>query len=91
MNGALKNLLALKNMDYLVVNKELIITDKSEGIERFAEAPEEVAQGEDIRVAFPELIGTEEILSQIIAGEQVNFDLKGISDRKSTRLNSSHT
>jgi len=78
MNGVLKNLLALKNMDYLVANQELLIVEKSDSMERFADSPDEVVEGEDICVAFPELIGTEEILKAIIAGEQTNFDLKGI-------------
>lgn len=79
MNGVLKNLLALKNMDYLVANQELSIVDRSDRIERFADSPDEVVEGQDICVAFPELIGTEEILKAVIAGEQTNFDLKGIS------------
>jgi PAS domain S-box-containing protein len=79
MNGVLKNLLALKNMDYLVANQELLIVDKSDRMERFADSPEEVVEGEDICTAFPELIGTEDILKSVIAGEQTNFDLKGIS------------
>lgn len=66
-------------MDYLVADRDLVIVEKSDKIERFAEYPDDIVEGQDICLAFPELIGTEEILNAIIAGEQSDFDLKGIS------------
>ena len=66
-------------MDYLVANQDLIIVKKSLGASKFADCPEAVIEGEDIRSAFPELIGTEEILSAVIAGEENSFELKRLS------------
>lgn len=66
-------------MDYLVADRDLAIVEKSEKIARFAEEPDDLVEGQDICLAFPELIGTEEILNAIIAGDRSNFDLKGIS------------
>ncbi|MDY6804092.1 MAG: adenylate/guanylate cyclase domain-containing protein [Cyanobacteriota bacterium] len=79
MNGVFKKILALKNMDYLVADRDLVIVEKSEQIRRFADNPDDIVEGKEIGLAFPELIGTEEILNAIIAGEQSNFELKGIS------------
>ncbi len=79
MNGVFKNLLALKNMDYLVANQDLVIIEKSEKVQRFAEDIDELLEGQELCFAFPELMGTEEILSQIITGEPIDFDLKGMS------------
>lgn len=66
-------------MDYLVANYELIIIRKSWGASKFTDCPEAVVEGEDIRVPFPELIGTEEVLSAVIAGEENSFELKGLT------------
>ncbi len=43
-----------------------------------ASYPDETLKGKDVRVDFPELIGIENILINILQGQQDSFDLKGI-------------
>jgi PAS domain-containing protein len=63
-----------------------VILEASYGAPCFADCPETLKLGKDARVSFPELLGTEEILSDILEGRQSNFELKGIArknDQKS--------
>ncbi|MEH2448100.1 MAG: ATP-binding protein [Nostoc sp.] len=48
------------------------------GLNHFADIPDEVKQGEDIRIVFPELEGLEDVFNAIRQGEQDYFELKGI-------------
>jgi len=77
MNSIL-NLLSLRRIEYLLITQELEITELSPGVSRLAEVSEYVKQGQDVRLSFPELVGTEEILEAIHQGEQDNFEFKGI-------------
>ncbi len=82
MNSLLNKLLSLlapRRREYLVTNKSFEILAASLGVQRFAECPDEVVQGKDVRIGFPELIGLEEILTAIIEGQQNNFEIKGIA------------
>ncbi|MEH1771440.1 adenylate/guanylate cyclase domain-containing protein [Nostoc sp.] len=54
------------------------IIDTSEQVQRFAERPEEVIRGKDVRLSFPELIGLEDILISVLQGEQELFELQAI-------------
>lgn len=65
-------------MEYLVADRNLTIVEISAGLERFADVPSDLAVGEDVRQAFPELYGMEDILEEVLAGNQDRFDLKGI-------------
>lgn len=65
-------------MEYLAVDGELNILEISLGLQRFADYPDEVIKGNDVRCGFPELIGIESILIKIIQGEQDSFELNGI-------------
>lgn len=40
--------------------------------------PNDVMKGKDVRVGFPELIGLEDILIDILQGRQISFELQGI-------------
>ncbi len=62
----------------LELNENFCIIDTSEQVQRFAERPEEVIQGKDIRLSFPELIGLEDILKAVLQGEQELFELQAI-------------
>ncbi|HIK09391.1 MAG TPA: PAS domain S-box protein [Oscillatoriaceae cyanobacterium M33_DOE_052] len=73
-----KLLLLLRQMEYLVTDRNLTIVEISDGLERFADVPEDLAVGEDVRQAFPELYGMEDILEDVLAGNQDRFELKGI-------------
>ncbi|MBW4642990.1 MAG: PAS domain S-box protein [Goleter apudmare HA4340-LM2] len=62
----------------LELDEHFHILDISEQVQRFADCPEEVTPGKDIRLSFPEFIGLEAILKSILLGEQELFELKGI-------------
>jgi len=65
-------------MEYLTIDRDFKIIDKSFNVQRFADCPNEVSIGQDVRLGFPELIGLEEVLIDILEGRQVSFDLEGI-------------
>lgn len=79
MNSLLANLLSVNCIEHLVINQDCQILEMSAQVKSFADIPNEVKLGNDIRIAFPELIGVEDILDAIIQGEQNNFQLKGIN------------
>ncbi|MBD2039999.1 sensor histidine kinase [Microcoleus sp. FACHB-672] len=86
MNTLLKKLLGPRRMEYLTMDQDLIVLETSAGVKRFADRPDEVVPGNDVRAGFPELIGVEHILSEVLQGKQAGFEFKGIarfSDRES--------
>lgn len=86
MNVLLNKILAPR-YEYLILTRNLVILEASYGAQCFADCPEALKLGKDARICFPELLGTEEILIDIIEGRQTNFELKGITrknDPKST-------
>ncbi|NJK60500.1 MAG: hypothetical protein HC918_10025 [Oscillatoriales cyanobacterium SM2_1_8] len=52
--------------EYLVLLPSLAIVENSAQVARFAEHPEVIALGADVRQAFPELIGLEATLTSIV-------------------------
>ncbi len=48
-------------------------------MQRFADSPNEVEAGNDVRIPFPELVGMEEILIDIFEGRLPNFELKAMT------------
>ncbi|MEH2220726.1 MAG: ATP-binding protein [Nostoc sp.] len=72
------NILSVCKIEYLILDEDLKIVEISVGLNHFANIPDEVKQGEDVRIAFPELEGLEDIFDAIRYGEQDNFELKGI-------------
>ncbi|MBG1245120.1 PAS domain-containing protein [Nostoc sp. NZL] len=62
----------------LELDDHFCIIDTSEQVQRFAERPEEVIQGKDVRLSFPEFIGLENVLKAILKGEQELFELQAI-------------
>lgn len=75
----LLSLLAPRHREYLLINRDGKILETSPGVKRFAEDPDQVSQGQNICLGFPELIGLETILIDILDERQDNFELKGIS------------
>ncbi|BAY94167.1 MULTISPECIES: adenylate/guanylate cyclase domain-containing protein [unclassified Tolypothrix] len=67
-----------RKFERLELDHNFQILDNSEQVHKFAERPEEVIQGKDIRLSFPEFIGMEDILVSILKGEQELFELPGI-------------
>lgn len=64
--------------EYLLVNKESIVVERSPEVQRFADSPE-VTVGENVCIGFPELIGLEEILIDVLEERQPKFDLQAIT------------
>jgi PAS domain S-box-containing protein len=65
-------------MEYLLLDQNLIIQEASYGVERFSEPHENTLVGQDVRMGFPELVGLEHTLQEILLGQISNFELKGI-------------
>ncbi len=78
MSFLAQNILLPPHIEYVVISKELLILARSSGISRFIDFPEELELGRDIRDGFPELIGYEAILSEILAVQRQNFQLTRI-------------
>ncbi|MEH2061267.1 MAG: ATP-binding protein [Nostoc sp.] len=78
MNSLLTNLLSICGIEYLIIDENLKILEMSLGINHFADIPNEVKPGQDVRIVFPELEGLEDVFDAIRQGEQDNFALKGI-------------
>lgn len=79
INILLYKLLSLRRVEYLVVDRELKIQEISLNIQDFADIPDEVGKGKDVRESFPELIGIEGILEDIIEQREQDFQLKSIA------------
>ena len=73
-----KKILENRLIEYLAVDRSFSILENSLGVSRFTDCPEEVKLGGDVRLVFPELIGLEEVLSEIFQGKQLSFELKEI-------------
>ena len=82
MNQILKKILTPR-YEYLTLDRNFRILEISLQAQRFADCPDQLILGNDVRVPFPEFWGVEEILIEILEGRQANFELKGI-DRSST-------
>ncbi|PSB42222.1 diguanylate kinase [filamentous cyanobacterium Phorm 6] len=79
INILLYKLLSLRRLEYLLVDRELRIQEISLNAEYFADIPDEVGKGKDVRDSFPELIGLEEVLEDIIQERDQDFQLKSIT------------
>ncbi len=71
-------LLAPRRREYLAIDKNFNILDTSMGVQRFADSPDDVKKGKDVRISFPELFGLEDTLIAILEGQQASYELKGI-------------
>lgn len=78
MNPLFNKLFCPRHIEYLVIDQDLNIQEASWGVHRFSDSPKDVLEGKNVRLGFPELIGIEDILTQIIQEQQAGFDLKGI-------------
>nr|MDZ8060731.1 ATP-binding protein [Nostoc sp. EkiNYC01] len=78
MNSLSINVLSVCGIEYLTIDESLKIIDISLGLNHFADIPDEVKPGGDVRIVFPELDGLEDIFDAIQQGQQNSFELKGI-------------
>ncbi|MBW4672161.1 MAG: PAS domain S-box protein [Cyanomargarita calcarea GSE-NOS-MK-12-04C] len=79
MNTIVGKILVPHYVEYLAIAHDLVIGEVSSGAQRFADCPNEVIPGKDIRLGFPELVGSESYLIDILEGRQKSFELKGIA------------
>ncbi|AFY31433.1 ATP-binding protein [Calothrix sp. PCC 7507] len=84
MNLLLTELLSKCCIEYLIVDENLKILEKSFGVSRFAGLPDAIKLYQDVRILFPELEGLEDIFNTIKEGRKNSFELKGISRSQST-------
>ncbi len=78
MNSLFHQFLSLRQIEYLALDRGLKILETSLGVQRFADVPQEVVPGKSVCLGFPELVGVEDILIEILEGRQISFELKGI-------------
>ncbi|QLE41840.1 response regulator [Nostoc sp. C052] len=78
MNSLLTKLLSVCGIEYLIIDENLKILEMSLGVNHFADIPNELKFGQDVRIVFPELEGIEDIFDAIRQREQDDFKLKGI-------------
>jgi PAS domain S-box-containing protein len=78
MNTLAKSLIKSNCAEYLIIDCEFKILEMSSNISNFADIHEEIQQGQDARICFPELIGTESIVETISRGEEQKFIIEGI-------------
>lgn len=78
MNTVTERLLVPYYVEYLLVTSEFLIQEFSSGVQCFAEIPNHIRKGKDIRLAFPELIAEENCLTDILQGRRKSFELTGI-------------
>ncbi len=79
MNSLFNQLISLPNIEYLTIDGEFKLTTLSSGVEAFADKPAQVALGNDARQGFPELVGAEDAIKDLLNGEGDNFECKGIA------------
>ena len=78
MINLFKKYLAAHQTEYLIMNSKLKIFEVSDGLEKFVDVPELAIIGEDVRNSFPELIGVENLLEEIINGDRESFKYEGV-------------
>ncbi|NJL89629.1 MAG: PAS domain S-box protein [Coleofasciculaceae cyanobacterium SM2_1_6] len=79
MNLLFTKMLQARGSEYLTLNQQGQIISVSPGAARFGDIPEQVVVGEDITRGFPELLGLEDVLIAICAGDLPDFSLTAIA------------
>ncbi len=72
---------------YLIIDNNFKLLQLSPNVKKYAESPETLAMGQDIRSNFPELIGLEDTLISLGKPSEESFILNGIAREKSSDLN----
>jgi len=78
MDPLMQKFLTARRVEYVRVDGSAIIRGLSDQAARFAESPNYVALGEDVRLGFPELYGLEDLLKEAIATQSATYPLQGI-------------
>lgn len=75
----MKQLLIVDKREYLILNEDLTIAQTSALAAKYAEFPEQISINQDIRLGFPEFVGLEDTLTNLLEKEQSNFILQSIT------------
>jgi PAS domain S-box-containing protein len=79
MNPFFKKFLVVHGIEYLILDSGLTIRKTSEGVDRFSDSPGPIQVNDEVGLAFPDLIGVEDLLQEVLEGRQISFDLKALS------------
>jgi DNA-binding winged helix-turn-helix (wHTH) protein len=79
LSPMLMKLLAVHSMEYAIVARSLAIQEFSSNVYNFSDYPFELVVGQPVTLAFPELIGLEPILLEILEHQRPNFYIKEIA------------
>jgi PAS domain S-box-containing protein len=74
----------INNREYVVFDNNFIVVQFSAKIQQYAD--QTIAVGEDIRLAFPEMLGLESTCQEIFLGEQTSFILETVSRNQNPDL-----
>ena len=78
LSSPLMKLLALHSMEYVTVDRDLIVKKISPEVKKYSDYPSDLAIGKEVTLAFPELTGIESILLEIIENRLPSFEIKEI-------------
>ena len=78
MNNLLNKFLSVYGTEYLVIDKDWKIIEKSLKVNYFIDNLPQIYFGEDIREIISELVGLENIANEIRNGERSKFEIKAI-------------
>jgi len=79
LNPILERFMAMRQMEYLILNPDLTILESSANAKRFCDFPEKLAIGKSVTTSFPELIGLDDILLDVLAKKKEDFRLEGVA------------
>jgi len=79
LQALFNRLFSPRKIEYLLLDGDLTILETSPLAKKFADTPGSVLPGMDVRRGFPELIGVEDTLMEVMAGRENNFNFKGIA------------
>lgn len=71
----------LTHQDYIIIDHQFLVQQYSAGIQQYAEPDCPVALGQSIQESFPELMGVESIVSELLTGRTKGYELSGIARR----------
>ncbi|MGB3401784.1 MAG: diguanylate cyclase [Microcoleaceae cyanobacterium] len=78
MNSTINQWISSKKIEYLTLNSEFKIVEHSNQIDLFSDSTEQATDGEDSRQYFPELVGLEEVMKDIVQVKISHFALKNV-------------
>ncbi|HIK49786.1 MAG TPA: PAS domain S-box protein [Oscillatoriales cyanobacterium M59_W2019_021] len=79
VDSLVSSIIVSRELEYIILDRTLHILESSSNSARFSEFPEAVTIGRDVRVGFPELCGTEDIIESIARGDCQNFKLQSLA------------